>query len=68
MKWVRINKAHFNADLIKAFYWAAGRLYVYWLDGGDDFEAFTDPDRENYKRLCSYLTLSPVEEDGNGKE
>ena len=62
MKWVRVNKAHFNTELIKAFYWSASRLYVYWL-GEDDYESFWDPNQENYERLCSYLNMSPVKEE-----
>lgn len=61
MKWVRINKAHFNADLITSFYWSTGKLFVYWL-GDTGFESYEDPKRENYLRLCAHLGVRPVEE------
>lgn len=61
MKWVRVNKAFFNTDLMMSFYWAAGKLWVHW-HGEDAPEGYADPDREHYLTLCRRLTLSPVQE------
>jgi hypothetical protein len=65
MRWVKVNKAHFNTSLILAFYWSIGKLYVYWL-GDADYECYNDADRENYLRLCRALGVAPVEEDSDG--
>lgn len=59
MKWVDINKAHFNTDLMKAFYWSMGKLFVHWVYE-EGFETYDDPDRKNYLGLCRRLTLSPI--------
>jgi hypothetical protein len=66
MKWVKINNAYFNTNLITSFYWALGRLYIYFVAEGDA-ESYTDPNRENYLRLCRQLGVRPVEEDADGK-
>ena len=66
MKWVRVNRAHFNASLITAFYWSMGRLYVYW-QGEPDADPYDDADRKNYLGLCHCLGVKPIEEDGDGK-
>ena len=60
MKWVQINNAYFNTDAILAFYWSRGKLWIYWW-GNTEAEAFDDPKRENYNRLCNRLAVSPVE-------
>ena len=69
MKWTRINRAHFNLDLVQTFHWAAGKLIV-WLIGDDSPETFEDPKRENYLRLCHQLGIEPIpllgEEDADG--
>lgn len=65
MRWVNVTKAHFNTSLILAFYWSAGKLYVYWHNA-TDYEWYSDPDREDYLRLCRALGVAPVEEDSDG--
>lgn len=67
MNWVQINKAHFNTDLITAFYWSNGQLRVYWLDA-TEYDTYEDSKRENYLRLCSRLGIRPIEEDDHGKK
>ena len=61
MRWALINSAHFNTYLIQAFYWAAGKLYIYW-QGEEGPDGYADPDRENYLRLCHAAGVRPVEE------
>ena len=65
MRWVNVNKGHFNTSLIQSFYWSVGKLYVYWL-GDTEYERYDDPDRENYLRLCRALGVAPAEEDFDG--
>lgn len=62
MKWTRVNKAFFNTELMKAFHWSAGKLWIWWL-GEDEPETYADPDREHYLDLCRRLILTPVKED-----
>ena len=64
MKWAQVGKAHFNTDLIQAFYWDAGRLVVHWLGDPEQPECYKDPERVGYLRLCQALGVRPVEEDG----
>lgn len=66
MKWVQINKAFFNTDLIQAFYWSNGKLYVDWL-GEPERDYYDDPKQENYRRLCARLALRPEEGGKDGK-
>lgn len=62
MRWVKVNNAHFNLDLIKAFYWRNGKLFVYWA--GEDAEAtadvYDDKDRSNYERMCCHIGAAPI--------
>lgn len=68
MRWVTIGRAHWNADHIEAFYWADGRLVVYWHDREENnMESYKDPDRAQYNRLCRALGMAPVEVDPDGK-
>ena len=69
MKWVTVGRAHWNADHIEAFFWAAGQLVVYWHDREENnVESYKDPDRALYIRLCRAVGLAPVEvvSDGEG--
>ena len=67
MKWVQINQAHFNVDLICSFHHSRvkGKLYV-WFIGDSAPESYDDPDMDNYLRLCRALGVSPIEEDAHG--
>ena len=65
MRWVKVNKAHFNTSLMMSFYWSLGKLYIYWL-GDTEADSYPDPNRENYLGLCRALGVAPLEEDSNG--
>ena len=67
MKWVRIGKSFFNTDLIQAFYWALGKLWVHHM-GDPDPEGYADPNKEKYYRLCLAVGMAPVEEDDYGEK
>ena len=62
MKWVRVDDAHFNTNLICSFFWVRGKLWI-WFLGDDDPTAYQDPKRENYIRLCHALGVAPIGED-----
>lgn len=66
MKWAQVNKAHFNLDLILAFHWRGGKLFIYWL-GEDGPDTYPDPDRSNYMSLCLAAGVAPLKEDADGK-
>lgn len=65
MKWVQVNRAHFNTALICSFYWSGGKLFVYFV-GEDEPDYYDDPKRENYLRLCRTLGVRPLEDDACG--
>ncbi len=67
MKWVQINEAYFNTDLIMAFYWSRGKLWVYWWGEDGIADDYDDPNKENYNRLCARLALRPLEGDDYGE-
>lgn len=66
--WAKVNTAHFNLNLIKAFYWAGGKLFVYWVDEGGEADVYEDKDRTNYERLCCHIGAAPIGEDVHGKK
>lgn len=68
MKWVRVNNAHFNLDLIKAFYWANGRLFIYWLDEDGEADDYEDKDRTNYERLCCHIGAASIGVEADGEK
>lgn len=68
MKWVTVGTSHWNTDLIQAFSWAGGRLFVCWHgEAESNPESCEDPDRAMYNRLCLCLGVAPVEVDPDGK-
>lgn len=66
MKWINTNRGHLNTDLMQAFYWSRGKLWVHWL-GEDSPESYDDPNRETYTNLCLRLLLKPIEEGSYGQ-
>ena len=68
MKWVQINRAHFNADLICSFHYNHTKRMLYvWFVGDHSPEGYDDPDKENYLRLCRALGVAPIEEGHYGQ-
>lgn len=59
MKWVQINNAHFNTNLICSFHWTGGKLWI-WFIGDESAARYEDPKRENYIRLCRALGVAPI--------
>lgn len=66
MKWVTVISAHFNLDQVQAFYWSAGKLFVYW-QGTTEPDTYADPGRFNYSRLCIAAGVIPLGDDADGK-
>ena len=64
MKWVKVNNAHFNLDLILSFYWCGGKLFVYWL-GETEPDTYEDKNRFNYARLCIAAGVAPAPNGGD---
>lgn len=67
MKWVTVNNAHFNLDLIEAFYWSGGKLCVHWHGEPEQPDIYDDPNCFNYSRLCIAAGVVPIKEEANGK-
>lgn len=67
MKWVQVGIAHFNTDLILAFNWSGGTLFIWWLGEPEGPDSYKDPDRIFYNRLCRTLGVRPVEADPLGE-
>ena len=63
MKWVTVGAGHWNTDLIQAFHWSAGLLYVWWfgVPEKEGPESYDDPDRVMYNHLCLALGVEPLE-------
>lgn len=60
MKWVIVNNAHFNLDLIQAFYWSNGKLRVHWHGEPEQPDVYDDANRANYLRMCHATGVAPI--------
>ena len=54
MKWITINKHHYNVAHIQEFYWYNGALSVR-VAGRAVPDLIHDPDKEHYHKLCDDL-------------
>ena len=62
MNWVTIKGMHLNLDHVQEFHWKDGELRIA-LSGDSAFYCLNDPDRRWYHKLCSRVSLPPVEKE-----